>query len=215
MQQDSVNTVMRADIINRLRSFNANLKLQQVVLTLMVHQLISADEMDDQKKIFSLLDTNKDGMLQREELIAAFQEVYGKVVEAEVDEIMALIDLNGNGVIDYSEWLVATVKIEEIVKVKKLKMAFQYFDRDSKGNITLEDIKGVMANSGIQQNEGLDEQVFKDILGEADENGDGVIDFEEFKTMMSKLVVSNANDGINRGQPFKKILPVDNMDQVD
>jgi Ca2+-binding EF-hand superfamily protein len=70
---------------------------------------------------------------------------------------MALIDLNGNGVIDYSEWLVATVKIEEIVKVKKLKMAFQYFDRDSKGNITLEDIKGVMANSGIQQNEGLDE----------------------------------------------------------
>lgn len=132
-----------------------------------------------------------------------------------MDEIMALIDLNGNGVIDYSEWLVATVKIEEIVKVKKLKMAFQYFDRDSKGNITLEDIKGVMANSGIQQNEGLDEQVFKDILGEADENGDGVIDFEEFKTMMSKLVVSNANDGLNRGQPFKKILPVDNMDQVD
>lgn len=90
----------------------------------MVHQLISADEMEDQKKIFALLDTNKDGTLQREELIAAFQEVYGKVVEAEVDEIMALIDLNGNGVIDYSEWLVATVKIEEIVKVKKLKMAF-------------------------------------------------------------------------------------------
>ena len=90
----------------------------------MVHQLISADEMEDQKKIFALLDTNKDGTLQREELIAAFQEVYGKVVEAEVDEIMALIDLNGNGVVDYSEWLVATVKIEEIVKVKKLKMAF-------------------------------------------------------------------------------------------
>lgn len=33
--------------------------------------------------------------------------------------------------------------------------------------------------------------------------------------MMQKLVISNANEGINRGQPYKKILKVDHMDQVD
>jgi len=49
--------------MNNLRTFNAQLKLQQSVLTLMIHQLLSAEEMEDQKKLFARLDLNKDGLL--------------------------------------------------------------------------------------------------------------------------------------------------------
>jgi len=42
---------------------------------------------------------------------------------------------------------------------------------------------------GNMQNEGLDEQVFKDILDEVDEKKDGVLDFEEFQNMMKKLAI--------------------------
>ena len=37
---------------------------------------------------------------------------------------MALADLNGNGELDYSEWLVATTKRSDLVNSKKLQQAF-------------------------------------------------------------------------------------------
>lgn len=87
----------------------------------MVHQLFTNDELEDQKKMFAKLDKNKDGMLQKDELIIGFREIYGDVVEQEVDEIMALADLNGNGELDYCEWLVATTKKADIINSNKLK----------------------------------------------------------------------------------------------
>jgi calcium-dependent protein kinase len=71
--------------------------------------------------MFAKLDKNKDGLLSRQELIEGFKEIFGEVVELEVDEIMALADLNGNGELDYSEWLVATAKRGDIVQSNKLK----------------------------------------------------------------------------------------------
>jgi len=57
-----------------------------------------------------------------------------------------------------------------------------------------------MGNNGLKQNEGLEEEVFRDILDEADEKGDGVIDFEEFSNMMQKLVIASpANVGAPPG----------------
>ena len=101
--------------MTNLRTFNARLKLQQAVLALMIHQLVSADELADQKKMFQRLDTNNDGLVGTSELIDGFRRVFGEVDEAEVDEIMALADLNGNGELDYSEWLVATSKRSVII----------------------------------------------------------------------------------------------------
>jgi calcium-dependent protein kinase len=70
--------------------------------------------------MFAKLDKNNDGLLQREELIVGFREIYGEVVEQELDEIMNLADLNGNGELDYCEWLVATTKKAEIYNSNKL-----------------------------------------------------------------------------------------------
>jgi Ca2+-binding EF-hand superfamily protein len=39
-----------------------------------------------------------------------------------------------------------------------------------------------------QNGQDLDDDVFRDIMAEGDENGDGEIDFDEFKKMMKKLI---------------------------
>ena len=104
---------------------------------------------------------------------------------------MALADLNGNGELDYSEWLVATSKRNDLMNEPRLRLAFDYFDKDKSGAISLEELKNAMGESGVQSNEELAEGVWEDILAEADENGDGEIDFVEFKNMMKKMVQSN------------------------
>ena len=110
--------------MNNFRFFNANLKLQQAVLTLLVNQLIADEEMEDQKKMFSRLDTNQDGILQKEEIVSGFKDIYGEVDKNEIDDLMLLADFNNNGEIDYFEWLATTVEISVITNSTKIKMAF-------------------------------------------------------------------------------------------
>ena len=73
--------------------------------------------------------------MSRDDLIEGFREIYGEVVEAEVDEIYNLADLSGNGLIDYSEWLVATTKKANLLNQQKLRQAFAYFDKNNTGKV--------------------------------------------------------------------------------
>ena len=63
---------------------------------------------------------DNDGILSRQELNVGFRKIFGVVVESEVDEIIALADLNGNGELDFSEWLIATQKRQEFLSSQKL-----------------------------------------------------------------------------------------------
>mmetsp|Transcript_42606 Transcript_42606/g.40876 ORF Transcript_42606/g.40876 Transcript_42606/m.40876 type:complete len:86 (+) Transcript_42606:904-1161(+) len=82
--------------------------MQQAVLTFIITQLVSNEETQSTKDIFSALDVNHDGKLSREELIEGYRKIYGEFAEEEVDKIMKLADIDGSGEIDYSEWLIAT-----------------------------------------------------------------------------------------------------------
>lgn len=126
---------------------------------------------------------------------------------------MAIADLNGNGELDYSEWLVATLKRSDMINTKKLKQAFTYFDKDGSGKISLDELKEAMQGNG----QDLDDDVFRDIMAEGDENGDGEIDFEEFKNMMKKLLSKPQDqqdkknelvireENLENANPFRKI----------
>ena len=73
-----------------------------------------------------------------------------------------------------------------------LKQAFAYFDKDGSGKISLDELKEAMGEENLTQGgQELDNGVWQDILAEADENGDGEIDFQEFVNMMKKLLDQN------------------------
>ena len=100
-------------------------------------------------------------------------------MDQEIDEIMADVDLKGNGQIDFSEWLAATTKPEFIINEEKLKQAFKYFNKSSTGKISLDEVKEVMGGSGCagpedegegEENMALDDQVYQDIMAEVGPN---------------------------------------------
>lgn len=58
------------------------------------------------------------------------------------------------------------------------------YDRDGSGAISTDELKEVLG-VGAQ----ISEDVWLKILSEVDENGDGEVSFEEFKTMMQRLLL--------------------------
>jgi calcium-dependent protein kinase len=96
-----------------------------------------------------------------------------------VDKILARVDANGSGEIDYSEWIVATINKEKLLSKDKLKAAFQLFDRDGSGAISADEVKQILSRG-----QKIDEKVWKEVIGEVDIDGNGEIDFSEFTTMM-------------------------------
>ena len=64
------------------------------------------------------------------------QEEIGK----EVEEIMQNADLDKNGVISYSEFILAGMNRELAKTEKNMKSAFNFLDRDSNGFITCDEM---------------------------------------------------------------------------
>lgn len=56
--------------------------------------------------------------------------------QEEVEKILELIDTNGSGRIDFTEFLVAASDEEQLLKRKQLESAFTYLDSDHSGYIT-------------------------------------------------------------------------------
>ena len=93
----------------------------------------------------------------------------------QVELIFDLVDVDNSGAIDFSEFVTATVDRENLLSEAKLRQAFRYYDKDDGGSISLDEIKDVL---GVGQQ--ITEEVWKQLVLEVDENGDGEISFEEF-----------------------------------
>ena len=70
-----------------------------------------------------------------------------------------------------------------------LKFAFNYFDRDSSGDITFEEIKKRFTQNTKNVNDEVDREL-KAIFDSIDINGDGSISFNEFCKMMKNIMQS-------------------------
>eukprot|EP00358_Blepharisma_japonicum_P006464 CAMPEP_0202940822 /NCGR_PEP_ID=MMETSP1395-20130829/931_1 /ASSEMBLY_ACC=CAM_ASM_000871 /TAXON_ID=5961 /ORGANISM="Blepharisma japonicum, Strain Stock R1072" /LENGTH=109 /DNA_ID=CAMNT_0049635521 /DNA_START=1104 /DNA_END=1433 /DNA_ORIENTATION=+ len=103
--------------------------------------------------------------------------------ESEVEKIMNEVDTDKNGFIDYNEFLKAALDKRLMNSRENLAAAFNVFDKDNSGSISASELRSVLG-------EGLDttDNVWSEILGEADSNQNGEIDIKEFEALvMSKL----------------------------
>jgi calcium-dependent protein kinase len=67
------------------------------------------------------LDENGDGKLSKDEVLNGYEEVFGVPInEEEVDKMFKEIDIDGNGTIDYTEFVMATMNEKTILSNEKL-----------------------------------------------------------------------------------------------
>ncbi|CAG9318358.1 unnamed protein product [Blepharisma stoltei] len=171
--------VIKASLSNLLGFKNEN-KIKDAIITFIVTQLASSQDLREAREIFRKLDQNGDGKLSREELENGFENLDGFSPEI-LDQIMDEVDTDNNGYIDYTEFLKAATDIRKFTSVANLQNAFDAFDKDGSGKISAEELKYVLKDENSE-----DIEMWNELIKQVDQNGDGEIDLKEFSDLLSK-----------------------------
>ena len=178
-----VNRAFSRKIYKNLSNFCEKSQLSTAVVTFITNYLMNDDELKLLKKLFFELDVKGVGVITREELFKGMEECFDKkITREEVDAIFSNIDYDNNGTISFDEFVKAAIDKKKLLTEEKLKAAFALFDRNGDGDIEAKELKEVIGDENITE-----DNVWLQMIEEVDLDGNGVIDFEEFKTMMTKL----------------------------
>jgi calcium-dependent protein kinase len=172
-------------VLNNMKKFKKHRILEKTIISFIINQLVKKDERLELEKQFKDWDTNGDGVLSKEEIINGYRKTYGKVDENEIENMIKSIDLDGNGVIDYNEFLACSINKDKILRNDNLKICFDEFDTDKSGKISVDEVSSIFKQGNNENNN--DMEAFKNMVKNADENGDGEISFEEFQDIMNKF----------------------------
>ena len=169
---------MPSKLMENLKSFKNAKNLKKAVLTFIATQL-SSKEVEPLRTIFNSLDKNRDGKLSCKEIKEGLK---GHVNENDLITIMKNIDTDKNGYVEYNEFLSAAMGEEISHYETRLESAFNLIDRDGNGKISVRELKS-MLKGDVNKTEA---DFWINIIKEADKNGDGELDFEEFMAIMKE-----------------------------
>ncbi|KAF0926739.1 hypothetical protein E2562_027169 [Oryza meyeriana var. granulata] len=165
-------------VIGRMKQFRAMNKLKKVALKVVAENL-SEEEIVGLKEMFKSLDTDNSGTITLEELRAGLPKLGTKISESELRQLMEAADVDGNGSIDYVEFISATMHMNRLEKEDHIYKAFEYFDKDHSGFITVDELEEALKKYDMG-----DEATIKEIIAEVDTDHDGRINYQEFVAMM-------------------------------
>ncbi|CAD8150298.1 unnamed protein product [Paramecium pentaurelia] len=168
--------------LENLARFHSQSKLKVAIMQLITTQVMSNQEKKKMQKQFKKIDVNHDGTLSKEELLQCYREIYNDELKCNqiVDHLFEQADVNGSNQIDYTEFVIAFAKKEQIMAQNKLEKAFKLFDKDGNGQISKQELQDIMG--GVQ----LSDNQWSNVFGELDLNGDGVVTLQEFTEMLIK-----------------------------
>ena len=172
--------------IENLKHYKSDSVLRETTLAYLVHNYPDLDEVNDACKLFDKLDTDGKGKITKEELYKGLRMfLKSNDLEKDINEIFLNLDIDNDKYISYEDFIRAAVDKNIFLKEEILKFAFQYFDKDNSGAITIDELEVVFKDS-IKSKDCKKE--LDNILKEVDCNNDNVIDFEEFKKLMNNLL---------------------------
>ncbi|KAG5357677.1 Calmodulin [Yarrowia sp. C11] len=143
---------------------------------------LTEDQVAEFREAFSLFDKNNDGKITTKELGTVMRSLGQNPSESELADMINEVDANNDGTIDFAEFLTMMArKMKDTDSEEEIREAFKVFDRDNNGFISSQELRHVMTSIG----EKLTDEEVDMMIKEADANGDGRIDYNEFVQLLS------------------------------
>ena len=138
--------------------------------------------------MFQIFDKDGDGRITKKELNDSLKNLGIIIPEKELCQMIDKIDVNGDGCVDIEEFgeLYKTIMVEDEDEIgeEDMREAFNVFDRNGDGFITVDELKAVLSSLGLKQGKTLEE--CRKMIIQVDVDGDGRVDYKEFRQMMKK-----------------------------
>ena len=151
---------------------------------------LSETEIENIKRLFLAVDEDGSGEISVAELRSILGDRKLKMSEEDIDRFLQEFDRDGSGTIDICEFLIMMSNHKNKALIHKaiilrasMRKAFRQFDKNGDGYITKKEFKTAVKkrNGGKIPEEQLDA-----MMRDADLNGDGKVDYDEFIHAMIK-----------------------------
>ncbi len=185
---------------NRILYYNYQyIRLQQLVTKMGANASIldgfiedtnfSIEEIDRLRKRFMKLDKDGSGQIDKQE----FLSIPGISSNPLATRLMDVFDKDGDGLIDFEEFITGLSAFSgKSDNLNKLRFAFNIYDIDRDGYIgngELFIVMKMMVGKNLKDEEL--QQIVDKTLMEADLDGDGKLNFEEFKNAVNTDTIAN------------------------
>ncbi|XP_064621637.1 calmodulin-A-like isoform X2 [Lineus longissimus] len=143
---------------------------------------LTEEQIAEFKEAFSMFDKDGDETITTEEIGGILRSLGQNPTEAELWDMVNEVDEDGNGEVDFSEFLIMmSNNMKKSDSDAELRAVFNVFDVNNSGYITSEELGNIMSSLG----ERMTDEDIEDMLREADLDGDGKVSYAEFRLMMT------------------------------
>jgi Ca2+-binding EF-hand superfamily protein len=148
-----------------------------------VTNFLTPQQIADFRDVFAVFDRNNDNSISASEILDVMASLGQDVTQEQLQDILNEYDIDNSGSIDFEEFLLMMCsKLKDSVdQQEEARVAFKLFDSDGNGKVDVDELYKAM----IQLGETITLEDAQNMLNEADLDGDGFIDEEEFCKMMS------------------------------
>ena len=161
---------------NHIKKYSGLNLMQKSVINFTAFRL-TEDETRQFVTVFKSLDENSDGVLSMEEIKKGIDlcNFGNKLNPNDIINIFNEMDVDKNGLINFTEFVSAMMDYDKFVKKEQLLECFRSYDTDGSGKISFEEFCDMIKPGNEQEKKDL-----FILYKKFDTNNDGEIDFEEF-----------------------------------
>ncbi|XP_032253158.1 centrin-2-like [Phoca vitulina] len=144
---------------------------------------LTKEQKQEIREAFDLFDADGTGTIDVKELKVAMRALGFEPKKEEIKKMISEINKEGTGKMNFSDFLtVMTQKLSEKDTKEEILKAFKLFNDDETGKISFKNLKRVAK----ELDDNLTDEELQEMIDEADRDGDGEANGQEFLRIMKK-----------------------------